>query len=688
MNLSKKSQKALLSGTLVLLPVIVGFVNQVHANAEIPIEADVCHVRRSDGSHKTYFNIMVGNSFCGKLPDDIASITVIGPNGELPIDKSDFNYSPRYRVFWSVQAGFPQIGKYEFKLASGDTIGAATDTQAAVISLPIPDVATFTPADADTVSCPTPTFRWSLQKDTRPLYYQLQIIDSDKKDVYRSDYVKDMFSIRIPPDVLAPESTYRWRVVVADAPDWIAINNRSRSKWMAFSRKGGLNGCSYEYSVPEETDDGWEVVSLKDVGISPEKISEMMVDLLSGNFQDIHSVLIVKNGKLAFEEYFYGYTRHKPHSVMSVTKSVTSLLIGIAMDQNKIPDVDVAISEYFPSHKDIDWDGLKNSIRLKDVLRMAAGLDWNDWKYSDTDPRSSSQAMIRSDDWTKFVLDKKVVYPPGEKFVYSNGLSMLLGEILKYATGEFADKFAAEYLFEPLGISDFNWQTLSNGATITAWGLKLRPRDMAKIGHMMLNGGKWKGKQVVSLSWVKESTKTQIEGDLLIGSGYGYQWWLGQTDINDKRIETFYAAGKGGQYIFICPALELVVIVTSKPEEHSMGELKPQIVMVNYILPAMLPPPESVKSIQLDPNILNAYVGDYECKRLKLPLTIYKEADGLCFRTNQVTGELLPTTETEFYGTSNKIGDFRAKFFKDKWGKIDSCIVHVGFGMWQFDRTR
>ena len=113
---------------------------------------------------------------------------------------------------------------------------------------------------------------------------------------------------------------------------------------------------------------------------------------------------------------------------------------------------------------------------------MTAGLDWNDRDYPDTDPRSASQAMIRSHDWIKFVLEKKVIDTPGKKFIYSNGLTMLLSEILRNATGVYADKFAEKYLFGPLGISDFSWQKLPEGTVITAWGLKLRPRDMAKIG--------------------------------------------------------------------------------------------------------------------------------------------------------------------------------------------------------------
>jgi CubicO group peptidase (beta-lactamase class C family) len=296
--------------------------------------------------------------------------------------------------------------------------------------------------------------------------------------------------------------------------------------------------------------------------------------------------------------------------------------------------------------------------------------------------------MYPSFDWIRFILEREIVDPPGKNFVYSNGLTMLLGEILRNATGEYADKFAEEYLFDPLGISDFSWQKLPDGTIITAWGLKLRPCDMAKIGYMMLKEGKWKDKQIVSSSWVKESTKAQSAGDLLLGSGYGYQWWRGSTFINNKSIEAFYAAGKGGQYIFVSPELNLVTVFTSKPDDHPMGELQPQILMANYIIPAMLPPVPPRRSVKLDSEILETYVGDYEYQRLKIPVTIFKKGDNLFFKTAQETGVLFAETVTRFYGTSKEIGNFQATVVKYNKGEIKNLTIQVGFGTWQFDKIK
>lgn len=684
----KQTLRVLLLAILYLAIISSGCVYRNAAASEIPMGGAVYHVHRPDGSHKTYIDVVVGRSFPGKLPDDIDSITVTGPNGDLSIGKDDFNYNPQWRSFWIVLPGFPEIGEYSFKLVSGNSLGSATDTQVVVKTIPIPDVSKFKPAKAETDSCRTPAFSWSSINEPNALYYQLQIRDLNRRYVYRTDYTRDMFSVKIPPDLLKPGMTYQWRIRVADGPDWITLNNRSQSQWVTFSRNQIIKPCNYQYTVPVKTDEDWEISSLKDEGIDPGKINELMLNILDGNIQDIHSVLIVKNGKLVLEDYFYGYARHKTHSMMSVSKSITSILIGIGKDQKKIPNIDKKIYEFFPSYKDISWDDLKNTIRLKHVLNMTAGLDWNDWDYPDTDPRSSTQAMIRSDDWIKFILGRKAIDTPGKNFVYSNGLTMLLGEILRNTTGVYADKFAEEYLFDPLGITDFSWQKLPDGTIITAWGLKLRPRDMAKIGYMMLKDGKWKDKQIVSSTWVKESTKAHVEEDILLGSGYGYQWWRGRTFINNKSIETFYAAGKGGQYIFVCPALDLVTVFTSKYIDNPNGEFPPQIIMVNYIIPAMLSPSPPRRTVQLDSGILETYVGDYEYQRLKIPLTIFREGDNLFFRNDQETGVLFPETETQFFGTSKEISDFQANFFKDKKGEIKHFIIQVGFGIWQFDKIK
>ena len=302
--------------------------------------------------------------------------------------------------------------------------------------------------------------------------------------------------------------------------------------------------------------------------------------------------------------------------MFSASKSVTSILVGIAVDQNMIPDVDQKVYEYFPEYKDTKWVNQKYDIRLKHVLTMSAGIDWVDWKYPHHDARNSTGAMARSGDWIKFVLDRDMIERPGNRFNYSDGLTMLLGGIIKRSTGMYADEFAEKHLFTPLGISEHSWKKSPGGSVITAWGLSLKPRDMAKIGYLFQKNGRWNGKQIVSQKWVNESTKAHMTQahmtDVAMGSGFGYQWWCGKTNINNQVYELYYAAGVGGQYIFVCPSLNLVAVITSSTIGNPLGELRPQAMMTDYILPAMLPPAPSPKTIKLDPETVDRYVGKYK----------------------------------------------------------------------------
>lgn len=688
-RIGKSPLWVLLAAVFCLTPALWEDEYGIAAASEMAIEGAVSHVHRPGGRHFTYFDIVVGPDFSGRLPEDIKSISVVGPNGDLPVGRDDFEYNPQWRAFWIVRPGIPDIGTYTFKLVSGADVGFASDTQSVVKTIPIPDGSRLSPGYGAINSCMTPSFVWPLMSDPDPLYYQLQVRDTDRRHVYRTDYVKDMSSLRLPPDVLQPGRTYQWRVRVADGPNWKALDNRSQSKWVTFSKARTASPCDYRYEAPVETDDGWDVSSLAEMRIDPEKISGLVSHILDGSIPDIHSLLLVKDGNLVLEEYFHGYTRHQPHPVASVTKSITSILIGIAMDRQKINDTDQKMSTFFPADKTIGWDDRKKEIRLRDVLTMTAGLEWNDWQYPDNDPRDSTVAMSRSDDWIQFVLDKAVVDPPGKHFAYNNGLSMLLGEVLRNTTGVDADRFAEVHLFGPLGISNWSWGKRPDGMTITAWGLSLRPRDMAKIGYMMLRKGKWNGRQVLSTEWVDASTKSHVQGNLLLGSGYGYQWWRGHADIGDEAIETFYAAGKGGQYIFAFPALELIAVVTSKPDNDGMGEFRPQFMMVNGVLPSLLPPQPARKRVEIDPKALEKIVGDYECRLLHIPLRVFREGSHLFFKTpGDEKTALFPTSETHFSGIDEMAGPFSVDLKKGDDGEVEQLIAHVGFGFWAFDKIK
>ncbi len=182
---------------------------------------------------------------------------------------------------------------------------------------------------------------------------------------------------------------------------------------------------------------------------------------------------------------------------------------------------------------------------------MSSGLSWDEWTYPYSDARNDSLKSLMGPDLIRYVLERPVVAPPGEKFAYNTGISIVLGEIIRRASGLSADKFAERYLFEPLGITDYYWAKLPGETVETGGGLFLRPRDMAKIGQLFLNGGQWQGKQIVSENWVKESTVNHAgtmknPAWLVAADGYGYQWWLGFLNAASNDIRFYAARGRAG----------------------------------------------------------------------------------------------------------------------------------------------
>jgi len=442
-----------------------------------------------------------------------------------------------------------------------------------------------------------------------------------------------------------------------------------------------LFSCSHQshsrYEVPEKTDDGWETVSLSEADVDPAKINDLMLNLLNEKYKNIHSVLLVKNGKLILEEYFHGYHRNKIHPIQSDTKSITSILIGIAIDQRIISNLDKKVYEFFPNYKGTKWVDQKYEINIKHALTMTAGLDWDERTYPHGDSRNNNTAMNNSIDWIAYIMSKEMAKTPGERFNYTSGLSILLGGIIKNASGLYADDFAEKYLFEPLGITDYKWYRNRDNTIHTGGGLQLKPRDMAKIGYMMLKGGIWQGKQIVSNNWVNESTQAHIEAR---GYEYGYQWWLGKTINNNRIIEAFWAWGAGGQFIFVLPSLDLVVVFTAKHRDNPGSSERAFNILSNYILPAVLPPWSPRETIKVDKKVIDMCVGIYKYIQKKETVTasIFREGDRLYGRRgyDEEKAQLFPETENQFFGTSKDIGDFRINFVMDDRGEVNQFILH------------
>ncbi len=258
----------------------------------------------------------------------------------------------------------------------------------------------------------------------------------------------------------------------------------------------------YVYAVPEQLDDGWETTSLAAVGIDEAPIVRLIEGILARDVPNGHSVLLVKDGKLVLEEYFYGYDRARLHELHSVSKSVTAVLVGIAVDRGFIASLDWKVSTYFPDYWRTHWVAEDYDVTIRHLLTMSASVAWNETSRPIEDSRNDIIAMLRSEDWVRYVLQRQRVGPAGQRYNYNGGLTILLGEILHRTAGLPADAFAEEHLFGPLGITTYRWHRNRDGTINTQGGLSLRPRDLAKIGYTMLKGGLWQQRRILSETWV------------------------------------------------------------------------------------------------------------------------------------------------------------------------------------------
>jgi CubicO group peptidase (beta-lactamase class C family) len=354
------------------------------------------------------------------------------------------------------------------------------------------------------------------------------------------------------------------------------------------------------YQKPATTGDGWITTSLSDVGMDEKPILELL-NLLSKPYgRTIHSVLIVKDGKLVFETYYPGddiavtdklsftkkdFNRDTLHCLASASKSITSILFGIAVDQGKITDVDEKLFASFPDYAELRDEG-KGEITLRQMLTMTSGIPWDE-SYPYSDARNDLGNMFFSPDPTRYVLEKPLTSKPGEMWVYNSGTTNLLGEILHRKTGTSVVEYARDNLFNPLGITSFEWLSFhaSPQMAVTSSLLYLTPRDMAKVGQLYLQQGNWNGIQIVSPQWVQESTSISTKvpvdyGPAFQNIGYGYQWWHGR--FAQEETDAIYAAGWGGQFIIVMPEIKTVVVMTGSNYHNSYSNI---FEMINrYIL--------------------------------------------------------------------------------------------------------
>ena len=333
----------------------------------------------------------------------------------------------------------------------------------------------------------------------------------------------------------------------------------------------------------------WPTSTPEEQGMNSDLLAEML-ETIEEEGSGIDTVTVVRNGTIVVDATVYPFEPDSRHAIRSCTKSVVSALIGIAVEEGHLEGVEQPVLDIFDERDVARRDGDKEAMTLEDLLTMSSGLKCRDsylynWR--------GLEQMGESDDWVQHMLDLPMSEPPGTRFEYCNGGSFLLSAIIQETTGMTAAAFAQEHLFDPLGITDVEWPSSPQGISIGWSHLRMRPHDMAKIGLLYLNEGRWEGKQVVPAGWVKASTRKHMPGTLQ--DWYGYQWWVTQDG-------PYMALGYAGQYIIVVPEEALVVVFTSELADEDF--YVPQDLLEGFILPAIVttdaqpPRPEGVARLE------------------------------------------------------------------------------------------
>ena len=354
---------------------------------------------------------------------------------------------------------------------------------------------------------------------------------------------------------------------------------------------------TYTYAVPAQTGDGWATGHLDDHGFDTAKISDMMQSIVSGQFDGIDSVVIVRDNTLLLSSSFrrgldefdewIDNTSLPRHILHSTSKSVTSALVGIAIDQGYIASVQIPFYDLFSYGSYANWDTRKSDMTLEDVLTMRLGIAWDEWSVPYGEPGNDLHELTsRHSDFAKALLDLPMESNPGTTYTYNTAASITLGQALENSVGVPMADFANTHLFLPMQITTAEWGRTPTGLPNGGSGLFLEPRDMAKFGQIFISDGKWNGQQIVSSDWVGRSTQRHVSLSWDRTSGYGYQWWRGNFSFDGQPIDSWSTRGYGGQYIFCIPELNLVVTFTGQNYGTSAAQ-DPFTLLQNFILPSI-----------------------------------------------------------------------------------------------------
>ncbi len=344
-------------------------------------------------------------------------------------------------------------------------------------------------------------------------------------------------------------------------------------------------------------------VAPDEAGFAPDMAARLDKLVADKQAPNIHGVVVLREGRLVLERYYKGmdeqiyqspaevaFDAGTLHDMRSVTKSVVGLLYGIALERGRVPPPEARLFDFLPQYADLARDPARSRWTIHNVLTMTLGSQWDETVTPYTDPDNSESAMDRAPDRYRYVLERPLVFPPGTRWVYCSGATELLGKLIADGTGKTLHDFAREALFDPLGIGPTEWFK-NQGVEHAAGGLRLRPRDLARIGQLLIEGGEGPGGPVVPATWIKRATAELAVCDEQ--RRYGYQWYSGYFGFqvansptwNRQRLERWWGCfGLGGQRLWVLPGIDLVVAITAGNYEASDQWLPPIRVMRQVVL--------------------------------------------------------------------------------------------------------
>lgn len=338
------------------------------------------------------------------------------------------------------------------------------------------------------------------------------------------------------------------------------------AKWAAVALCGLVMATAQAQSPNRD----WEMGDPESVGFDPARLTAMTAAVKQGDFQKITSVVIAREGRLVYEQYFDEGGRDALRNTRSATKTVTGMLVGLAIADGALTGVKAPVATFFPELQPFqNPDPRKDRITVEDFLTMSSLLECDD---SNSFSRGNEERMYLVEDWVRFTLDLPIkgfppwVTPPaasphGRSWSYCTAGTATLGPVIQRATGRAIPEYAQQKLFAPLDFGPVEWQLTPTGNAMTGGGLGLRSRDLLKLGQLYLDGGLWRGRRVIDADWVRASTSAQAQVDEQ--TDYGYLWWIKRLNTTQGEELTWLMSGMGGNKVAVFPRLRAVVVITT-----------------------------------------------------------------------------------------------------------------------------